>query len=69
MPWSPIGGGRGLKNSGALEATAKAHNTSTFQVALAWLLQRSPVMLPIPGTSSSRTWKKMWRRLAEINFG
>ncbi len=52
MPWSPIGGSRGLKNSGALEATAKAHNTSTVQVALAWLLQRSPVMLPIPGTSS-----------------
>lgn len=52
MPWSPIGGSRGLKNSGALETTAKAHNTSAVQVALAWLLQRSPVMLPIPGTSS-----------------
>jgi pyridoxine 4-dehydrogenase len=52
MPWSPIGGSRGLKDSRALEATAKAHKTSTFQVALAWLLQRSPVMLPIPGTSS-----------------
>jgi len=52
MPWSTIGGNRGLKNSSALEATAKAHNTSTIQIALAWLLQRSPVMLPIPGTSS-----------------
>ena len=52
MPWSPIGGGRGLKQSGALEAAAKAHNVSVVQVALAWLLQRSPVMLPIPGTSS-----------------
>jgi aryl-alcohol dehydrogenase-like predicted oxidoreductase len=52
MPWSPIGGGRGLKNSGALDAAAKAHKTSTIQIALAWLLQRSPVMLPIPGTSS-----------------
>jgi pyridoxine 4-dehydrogenase len=52
MPWSPIGGGRGLKNSGPLDAAAKAHHASTFQIALAWLLQRSPVMLPIPGTSS-----------------
>jgi len=52
MPWSPIGGGRGLKNSGALESVAKEHKTSTVQIALAWLLQRSPVMLPIPGTSS-----------------
>jgi len=31
---------------------AKAHGVSVFQVALAWLLERSPVMLPIPGTSS-----------------
>jgi aryl-alcohol dehydrogenase-like predicted oxidoreductase len=52
MPWSPIGGGRGLKAGGALAAAAKNHSTSVFQVALAWLLQRSPVMLPIPGTSS-----------------
>ncbi len=52
MPWSPIGGGRGLKPGAALEAVAKAHHATVFQVALAWLLQRSPVMLPIPGTSS-----------------
>ena len=52
MPWSPIGGGRGLKSGAALEAVAKAHHATVFQVALAWLLQRSPVMLPIPGTSS-----------------
>jgi aryl-alcohol dehydrogenase-like predicted oxidoreductase len=52
MPWSPIGGNRGLKPGGALEAVAKDHGTSVVQVALAWLLQRSPVMLPIPGTSS-----------------
>ena len=52
MPWSPIGGGRGLKPGGGLEAIAKAHQATVFQVALAWLLQRSPVMLPIPGTSS-----------------
>jgi pyridoxine 4-dehydrogenase len=52
MPWSPIGGGRGLKPGGALAAVSKAHHASVYQVALAWLLQRSPVMLPIPGTAS-----------------
>jgi pyridoxine 4-dehydrogenase len=52
MPWSPIGGNRGFKPGGALEAAAKNHSTSVVQVALAWLLQRSPVILPIPGTSS-----------------
>ena len=51
MPWSPIGGGR-LKSGAALEAAAKAHGVSVVQLALAWLLHRSPVMLPIPGTSS-----------------
>lgn len=52
LPWFPIGGTRGLKSENALNATAKAHGVSVFQVALAWLLERSPVMLPIPGTSS-----------------
>ena len=51
MPWSPVGGGRSLKG-GKLEAAAKTHNVSVYQLALAWLLARSPVMLPIPGTSS-----------------
>jgi aryl-alcohol dehydrogenase-like predicted oxidoreductase len=51
MPWAPVGGMRGLK-SDVLDATAKATNASVYQVAIAWLLQRSPVMLPIPGTSS-----------------
>ena len=52
MPWFPIGGGRGLKPENALETTARDHSVSVVQVALAWLLERSPVMLPIPGTSS-----------------
>jgi aryl-alcohol dehydrogenase-like predicted oxidoreductase len=51
MPWSPIGGGRSL-GSGELEKVAKAHATSVYEVAIAWLLARSSVMLPIPGTSS-----------------
>lgn len=52
MPWFPIGGGKLVKSGGALEAAAKSHGMSVVQLALAWLLQRSPVMLPIPGTSS-----------------
>jgi pyridoxine 4-dehydrogenase len=52
LPWFPIGGGGGLKSKNPLNAAAKAHDVSVFQVALAWLLERSPVMLPIPGTSS-----------------
>ena len=53
IPWSPIGGGRGsLRKSDTLAAEAKRHGASVVQVALAWLLQRSRVMLPIPGTSS-----------------
>src|SRR6266700_3376249 len=52
LPWFPIGGGGGLKPENPLNAAAKAHRVSVVQVALAWLLERSPVMLPIPGTSS-----------------
>jgi pyridoxine 4-dehydrogenase len=52
MPWFPIGGGRGLKPENALQRAAQDHSVSVVQVALAWLLERSPVMLPIPGTSS-----------------
>jgi aryl-alcohol dehydrogenase-like predicted oxidoreductase len=51
MPWSPIGGNRGLKDN-ALEAAARDYHASVVQLALAWLLHRSPTMLPIPGTSS-----------------
>src|SRR5213594_668192 len=55
IPWAPIGGGgsRSLSKAGSvLDAEAKRHNVSVVQLALAWLLQRSPVMLAIPGTSS-----------------
>ena len=55
IPWAPIGGSgsHSLSKAGnALEAEAKRHNVSVVQLALAWLLQRSPVMVPIPGTSS-----------------
>jgi pyridoxine 4-dehydrogenase len=52
LPWFPIGGSRGLKPENPLNIAAKAHGVSVYEVALAWLLERSPVMLPIPGTSS-----------------
>jgi aryl-alcohol dehydrogenase-like predicted oxidoreductase len=52
LPWFPVGGGKGLPSGNALKTAAKAHNTSVYQVALAWLLERSQVMLPIPGTAN-----------------
>src|SRR2546427_12421145 len=55
IPWAPIGGSgtHSLSKAGiALVAGAIRHNVSVVQLALAWLLQKSPVMLPIPGTSS-----------------
>jgi pyridoxine 4-dehydrogenase len=52
IPWSPVGAGRLIRAGGPLEKTAKRHNASVAQLLLAWLLHRSPVMLPIPGTSS-----------------
>lgn len=55
LPWAPIGGsGRGslAKSGNFLEGEAKRHNCNPVQLALAWLLQKSPVMLPIPGTAN-----------------
>jgi len=51
MPWAPVGGSRGMAST-ALEKAAKDHAVTIYQLGLAWLLHRSPVMLPIPGTSS-----------------
>jgi len=52
IPWFPMAGGDMLKPGSPLHTSAKRHGASVSQVALAWLLHRSPVMLPIPGTSS-----------------
>jgi len=51
IPWLPINRDKVAKN-GAVTEVAKAHDATPGQVALAWLLRHSPVMLPIPGTSS-----------------
>ncbi|HKT48397.1 MAG TPA: aldo/keto reductase [Candidatus Acidoferrales bacterium] len=50
IPWFPLGAGRVAGQ--ALDQVARAHQANGHQVALAWLLKRSPIMLPIPGTSS-----------------
>jgi pyridoxine 4-dehydrogenase len=50
IPWFPLGAGKVAGE--VLNEVARAHKASSKQVALAWLLRRSPIMLPIPGTSS-----------------
>ena len=52
IPWFPLAAGELAEPGGALADIAAAHSATPGQVALAWLLARSPVMLPIPGTSS-----------------
>ena len=52
IPWYPLATGRLAEPGGPLERIASEHEATPAQVALAWLLGRSPVMLPIPGTSS-----------------
>ena len=50
IPWFPLGAGKVAGE--VLSRIARAHGASPTQIALAWLLRRSPIMLPIPGTSS-----------------
>ena len=52
IPWFPLAAGNLAKPGGAADKIAKAHGVSAGQVALAWLLRRAKVMLPIPGTGS-----------------
>jgi aryl-alcohol dehydrogenase-like predicted oxidoreductase len=51
IPWFPLNTGELAKDGGPLAQFAERHGASPAQLALAWLLHRSPVMLPIPGTS------------------
>jgi aryl-alcohol dehydrogenase-like predicted oxidoreductase len=51
IPWFPLAAGALAKPGGPLDTVARAHGASPSQIALAWILRRSPVMLPIPGTS------------------
>ena len=52
IPWFPMAAGDLAKPGGPLDQAAKRHDATVSQLALAWLLHRSPVILPIPGTSS-----------------
>jgi pyridoxine 4-dehydrogenase len=52
IPWFPLATGELAKPGGPLDQLAKEHDATPSQLALAWLLHRSPVMLPIPGTST-----------------
>lgn len=52
IPWFPLAAGELAREGGPVDAVARELDATPSQVALAWLLQRSPVMLPIPGTGS-----------------
>lgn len=51
IPWFPLAAGDLARPGSLLDAIAKRHHATPGQIALAWILKRSPVMLPIPGTS------------------
>ena len=51
IPWFPLATGSLARPGGVLDELARKHQATPSQLALAWLLARSPVMLPIPGTS------------------
>jgi aryl-alcohol dehydrogenase-like predicted oxidoreductase len=51
IPWYPLGAGRLTREGTVLDRVARSLTATPAQVALAWVLERSPVMLPIPGTS------------------
>jgi pyridoxine 4-dehydrogenase len=52
IPWFPVAAGKLARPGGKLDELAKKHDVTVSQLSLAWLLHRSSVMLPIPGTSS-----------------
>jgi aryl-alcohol dehydrogenase-like predicted oxidoreductase len=52
IPWFPVAAGKLAQPGGPLDKAAKAHDATVGQLSLAWLLHHSPVILPIPGTSS-----------------
>ncbi len=54
IPWFPVAAGKLAQAGGALDETARNHHVTVAQLAIAWLLHRSKVILPIPGTSSVR---------------
>jgi aryl-alcohol dehydrogenase-like predicted oxidoreductase len=51
IPWFPLAAGSLAKSGSILDSIAKVHNAAPSQIAVAWVLKRSSIMLPIPGTS------------------
>ncbi len=78
IPWFPLDGGDMTRPGGPLDQIAHRHGVSVSQLCLSWLLHRSPVLLPIPGTSSVvhleentaasafRLTEKEWKEVAAI---
>jgi aryl-alcohol dehydrogenase-like predicted oxidoreductase len=54
IPWFPLATGDLAKSGSAVQQIARRHQAAPSQIAVAWLLRRSPVMLPIPGTASRK---------------
>jgi aryl-alcohol dehydrogenase-like predicted oxidoreductase len=65
IPWYPLAAGDLAKPGSVLDQAAHKHNATPSQVALAWVLKRSPVMLPIPGTSKV---KHLEENVAAVNI-
>jgi aryl-alcohol dehydrogenase-like predicted oxidoreductase len=65
IPWYPLAAGELAKDGSILDRIAKAHGAVPSQIALAWVLKRSPVMLPIPGTSKV---KHLEENVAAVNI-
>ena len=65
IPWYPLAAGDLAKEGSILDRIAKAHGAAPSQIALAWVLKRSPVMLPIPGTSKV---KHLEENVAAVNI-
>ncbi|WFS24755.1 aldo/keto reductase [Rhizobium rhododendri] len=65
IPWYPLAAGDLAKPGSLLDTIAKRHNAAPSQIALDWVLKRSPVMLPIPGTSKV---KHLEENVAAVNF-
>lgn len=73
IPWFPLAAGNLAEPGSALDRIAEAHSASSAQIAIAWLLKRSPVLLPIPGTGSVRHLEDNARaasiELSDAEFG
>jgi len=72
IPWFPLAAGDIAKPGGTLDRAAKQHGATVSQLALAWLLQKSPVVLPIPGTASAEHLAEnvgaVWVKLTESEW-